>query len=266
MKIAIYARVSSETQAKGGTIDSQIEALKDYAKTRNLTIAYECFDDGYSGSTLDRPGLDQLRDMAQIGGIEGVLILAPDRLSRNQANQIILMDEFKKRDIKVIFTNQQFDDTPEGNFMLQIQGAVSELERAKIADRMRRGTVHAIKNGQINGSNPPYGYRYIPKTKDRVGHWEINPDEEKIVRYIYNLYVNEKLKGTAITDRLNDEAVPCRSSKWWSDQIYSVLKSEVYIGMAYMFRRRAIEPNRSPKTKAYRKRKNTSRNKRPREE
>ena len=58
MKIAIYARVSSDTQTKEGTIDSQIEALKDYAKAHNLDIAFECLDDGYSGTTLDRPGLD----------------------------------------------------------------------------------------------------------------------------------------------------------------------------------------------------------------
>lgn len=266
MKIAIYARVSSEKQAKDGTIESQIEALREYAKKNNLKIAYECLDDGYSGTTLDRPGLDHLRNLAQAGSIEGVLILSPDRLSRKQANQILLMEEFKKQNIEIIFSNQKFDDSDEGNLMFNIQGLFAEYERAKIADRMRRGTVHAIKNGQINGSNPPFGYRYIPKTKDKVGHWEINPEEEKIVRYIYDLYINEKLKGTAITKRLNDEAVPCRSSKWWSDQIYTILKSEVYIGTAYMFRRRAIEPKRSPKTKAYRRRKNTSRIERPREE
>ena len=240
MKIALYARVSSETQAKEGTIDSQIEALKDYAKSHNLDIAYECLDDGYSGTTLARPGLDQLRDLAQAGNIEGVLILSPDRLSRTQANQIILTEEFKKRDVQLIFTNQTFDDTPEGNFMLQIQGAVAELERAKIVDRMRRGTIHAVKNGQVIGGNPPYGYNYIPKSKTSVGHWEINPEEEKIVRYIYHLYVEEKLKGSAITKRLNDEAIPCRSSKWWTRQIFSILHSEVYIGMAYMFRRKAV--------------------------
>ncbi len=67
MKIALYARVSSETQTREGTIDSQIEALRDYAKANNLTIAFECLDDGYSGTTLDRPGLDQVRDLAQAG-------------------------------------------------------------------------------------------------------------------------------------------------------------------------------------------------------
>lgn len=244
MKIAIYARVSTDAQAKEGTIDSQIEALKDYAKAHNLEIAFECFDDGYSGTTLDRPGLDQLRDLAQSGSIEGVLILAPDRLSRNQANQIILMQEFKKRNTQVIFTNQNFEDNPEGNLTLQIQGAVAEYERTKILDRMRRGTIHAAKKGQFNASNPPYGYRYIPKNKDSMGHLEINPEEAKTVLYIYDLYINEQVKGTAIAKRLQDESAPCRNSHWWSSQIYSILKSEVYIGNAYMFQNRVTEPKR----------------------
>jgi site-specific DNA recombinase len=112
MKIAIYARVSSDAQAKEGTM--QIEALRKFAKTHKLDVAVECIDDRYSGTTLDRPGINQLRDLAQAGGIEGILILSPDRLSRSQADQIVLREEFKRRDIKVIFTSQQFDDTPEG--------------------------------------------------------------------------------------------------------------------------------------------------------
>ena len=82
MNIAIYARVSSDTQAKEGTIESQIEALREYAKTHELNIIHECIDNGYSGTTLVRPGLDQLRDLVQAGSVEGVLILSPDRLSR----------------------------------------------------------------------------------------------------------------------------------------------------------------------------------------
>lgn len=113
MNIAIYARVSSEKQAKDGTIESQIAALREYAKANNLTIAHECIDDGVTGSTLMRPGLDYLRDLIAEGLIEGILILSPDRLSRNQAHQILLMDEFKKQNIRVIFTTQQFEDNAE---------------------------------------------------------------------------------------------------------------------------------------------------------
>jgi hypothetical protein len=112
---------SSEKQMKEGTIDSQIEALKDYAKAHNLNIVFECLDDGFSGTTLDRPGLDQLRDLAQSGNIEGVLILAPDRLSRKQANQIILMEEFKKKYSGYLYQSERRYSS---NFMLQIQGAL----------------------------------------------------------------------------------------------------------------------------------------------
>lgn len=268
MKIAIYARVSSDTQAKEGTIESQIEALREYAKAHHLEVSYECLDDGFSGTTLDRPGLDQVRDLAQAGDIEGVLILSPDRLSRKQANQIILIEEFKKRDITVIFTNQQFDDTPEGNFMLQIQGAVAELERAKIIDRTRRGAKHALKNGQVNGGNAPYGYRHVNKTKTTKAHWEVDPHEAEIVRKVYQWYTAEGMKIPAIIKRLEAEGLYSRSSyrKWWASSIYAILKNETYTGMAYMNKTRWVEPAKNPKIDKYRKRKKSTNVSRPKDE
>lgn len=265
MKIAMYARVSSETQAKDGTIDSQIEALREYAKANNLTIAFECLDDGYSGTTLDRPGLDQVRDLAQAGSIDGILILSLDRLSRKQAHQIILIEEFKKQNIQLIFTDQNFSDTPEDNLMFQIQGAIAEYERTKILDRMRRGMIYSVKKGQAQ-NNPPVGYRYIPRDKDSVGYWEVNPDEAKIVRYIYDLYIKHELKGTQIADRLNDEAIPCRGTKWWSSRIYSILKNATYTGTAYRFKVQSVEPKKNAKNNIYRRKKKTATALRPREE
>jgi site-specific DNA recombinase len=265
MKIALYARVSSDRQAKDGTIDSQIEALREYAKAHNLTIAYECLDDGYSGTTLVRPGLDQVRDLAQERNIDGVLILSLDRLSRKQAHQIILMEEFKKLDIQLFITDQNVNDTPENNLMLQIQGALAEYERTKILDRMRRGTIYSMKKGQAQ-SNAPFGYRYIPKDKTSVGHWEIIPDEAKTVSYIYDLYVTEKLKGRQIVTRLNAEAVPCRGQRWWASHIYSILKNETYIGISYRFKEYVTEPKKSRKASIYSKNKKTIGVPRPREE
>src|SRR3989304_6052762 len=165
MNSAIYARVSSEGQAKDGTIQSQLEALREYAQANQHEVIVECLDDGYSGADLNRPGLDQLRDIAAEGLIEAVLVLSPDRLSRKQAHQIILLEDFKKQNIQVIFANQPISDSAEDQLLLQIQGAVSEYERSKIIDRTRRGKIHAVKNGQLLGSNPPYGYHYIPKSK-----------------------------------------------------------------------------------------------------
>jgi len=75
--------------------------------------------------------------------------------------------------------------------MLQIQGAVAELEHATITERMRRGLKHAVKNGQVIGSRAPYGYRHVPKSGNTLAHWEIDPQEAKIVKFIFDLYVHK---------------------------------------------------------------------------
>lgn len=225
MNIAIYARVSTDGQAKDNTIESQLEALREHARAQDLTIVQECIDNGFSGAILSRPGLDQLRDLSLEGAIEGVLALSPDRLSRKQVHQIILLEEFKKRNIQVLFSTQQYADSPEGNLMLQIQGAVAEFERAKILDRTRRGAKHAVKKGQVLGGSSPYGYRFVRKTDTVFAHWEINSQEAAIVQLIFDLYVNKGVKGSGIAKHLNSEEIPPRfGSKWWPTVIYAILK------------------------------------------
>jgi site-specific DNA recombinase len=268
MNLAIYARVSSETQAKEGTIHSQLEALREYAKAKNFVIVKECLDDGYSGADLNRPGLDQLRDIASEGLIEAVLVLSPDRLSRKQAHQILLLEDFKKQDVQVIFANQPLSDSPEDQLLLQIQGSVSEYERSKIIDRTRRGKIYAVRNGQLLGSNSPYGYRYIPKSKEGPGTYAIDEQEAETVKTIFDWYVNEGLKCSAVAKRLEQEAVPSRSKygKWWSSSVHAILKNETYTGTAYMYKTRSVEPSKHPKLKHYRQRLKSSKADRPRED
>ncbi len=217
---------------------------------------------------MTRPGLDYLRDLIAEGLIQGILILSPDRLSRTQAHQILLMDELKKQNIQVIFTTQQFEDNAEGNLMLQIQAAVSEYERAKILDRTRRGRKYAVKNGQMLGSMSPYGYRFMPKGEGKPARWEIEPREIEIVHLIFDLYVNKRMKGTQIASHLESEGIQTRSgtTKWWCSVVYRILKSEAYIGNAYMYKNSYVEPLKTPKSKKYRKVKNSAQKSRPREE
>ncbi len=268
MNIAIYARVSSETQAKEGTIQSQLEALREFAKSSKHQIIVECLDDGYSGAELNRPGLDQLRDISGEGLVEAILVLSPDRLSRKQAHQIILLEEFKKHNVKVIFTSQPSGDTAEDQLLLNIQGAVSEYERAKILDRTRRGTKHAVKNGQVLGSNPPYGYRFVPKSKDHPATYAIDEQESETVRTIFDWYIKKHLTGTAIAKRLEQEGISSRSqfNKWWPSSIYSILKNETYTGTAYMYKTKSVEPSKHPKVERYRQRRKSSKADRPRED
>src|SRR5205807_10195547 len=99
---AIYARVSSEQQREENTIASQTASLIEFAKSHDLEIPGEwvCEDEGYSGATLERPGLERVRDLAAEGQIPVVLGYCPDRLSRKDVDRVPLMDEFASHGVK----------------------------------------------------------------------------------------------------------------------------------------------------------------------
>ena len=102
---AIYARVSSERQKTEHTILSQVVALAEYARGEGYTVPEEWIfqDEGYSGAMLVRPGLERLRDLASDGQIETLLIYSPDRLSRKYAYQVLLVEEFSRHGVDVVF-------------------------------------------------------------------------------------------------------------------------------------------------------------------
>ncbi len=143
VRVGFYARVSSQKQAKSMTIDSQIETIKKHIEDKGETIFSDLIfiDDGFTGSTLLRPALERLRDTAYSKKINKVYVLSPDRLARNYAYQYLLMEEFKKNEVEVIFLNNSFEDNPESKLLLQVQGMISEYERTKIMERNRRGKI-----------------------------------------------------------------------------------------------------------------------------
>jgi site-specific DNA recombinase len=164
LRVAIYARVSGEQQAKEQTINSQIEALKERVQIDGLALDDEmCFsDEGHSGSTLIRPALERLRDQIAAGSIDRLYVHSPDRLARKFAFQALLIDEFERHGLELVFLNREIGKSPEDDLLLQVQGMVAEYERAKILERIRRGKLHAARNGSVSVvSSAPYGYRYI---------------------------------------------------------------------------------------------------------
>ncbi|GFQ94732.1 recombinase [Trichonephila clavata] len=183
--VSLYARVSSEKQAQKGTIESQIAELERRISEdeEKLLNEYRFIDNGYSGSDLERPGLDRLRDKVGKGEIDKIYIHSPDRLSRKTVYQMILLEEFEKAGVEVIFLNYKTDKSPESNLLLQMQGAVAEYERAKMMERYRRGKLHAARRGSVSViGKASYGYRYIKKgTTGEEGKLEINEEEAKVV-------------------------------------------------------------------------------------
>src|ERR1700693_1719603 len=133
IRTAFYARVSGEQQAAAHTIESQIAALSERAHSDGVPVPPErqFVDDGYSGATLIRPAMDRLRDLAAVGGIDRIYVHSPDRLARNYAYQVLLIEEWRRAGVEIVFLNRSLGKSPEDDLLLQVQGIVSEYERAK---------------------------------------------------------------------------------------------------------------------------------------
>src|SRR6202046_1336259 len=186
---AIYARVSSDKQREENTIASQTAALIAFAGDPQLEGPREWIfeDDGYSGASLIRPGLERVRDLAAEGLIQAVLVYAPDRLSRRYAHQILLIEELARAGVETLFIRSPRATTAEDQLLLQFQGMIAEYQRAQILERSRRGKRHRARQGQVNVlSGAPYGYRYVRKSDDAAARYEIIHAEADIVRVVYN--------------------------------------------------------------------------------
>lgn len=210
---AIYARVSSEQQREENTIASQTASLIEFAHQHELEVPKEWVleDEGYSGATLERPGLERVRDLAAEGQIQVVLAYSPDRLSRKYAYQILLIEEFARHGVETLFVNSPPGNSPEDQLLVQFQGMIAEYERAQILERSRRGKRHRAHTGEVSVmSGAPYGYRYIRKTKEALAAYIIDEAEARVVRRVYEMYTVEGLSIAEITRRLNREGIPPR--------------------------------------------------------
>ena len=141
---AIYARVSSERQRQDETIQSQTVGLRELAAERGLLVPEDLVfeDEGFSGATLTRPALERLRDRAAEGALEVLLCHAPDRLARRYAYQVLLLEEFARVGVEVVFAKEpERGATPEDELLRQFQGMIAEYERRRGAWSRRRSHV-----------------------------------------------------------------------------------------------------------------------------
>ena len=256
IRAAIYARVSSEQQAQQKTIASQVEALKQRVDEDGLGLEEEfCFlDDGYSGSSLVRPALERLRDMVYAGSVDRLYVHSPDRLARKYAYQVLLLDEFQHRGVEVVFLNHAIGTTPEEELLLQVQGMISEYERAKIMERSRRGKRHAARRGSVSAlGRAPYGYRYVSKEEGGgEAHYRIDFEEARLVQRIFEWVGVEGVSIQEVCRRLHREGILTRTGKtgWDRTTIWGMLKNPAYKGSAAYGKSRRGPPR--PTVRPYR--------------
>ena len=242
---AIYARVSSARQAKDETIGSQLAALRDHAASNRLDVPEDWVfaDEGHSGATLVRPGLEALRDLAAQGCLDLVLVYSPDRLARKFAYQALLIEELARCGIRVEFVKGPRGDSPEDQLLVQFQGMFAEYEKAQLAERYRRGKAWRAKTGSVNVlSGAPFGYRYVRKTPECGARYEVIPHEAVLMAEMFRRYADE---GAAIADLrrwLEDQGVPTRTGKqrWDRSVIWGMLRNPAYCGKAVFGKTQAV--------------------------
>src|SRR5713226_612320 len=241
---AIYARVSSEQQREANTIASQTVSLIEFANNHDLEVPKEWVfeDDGYSGATLERPGLERVRDLAAEGQIQVVLAYGPDRLSRKYAYQILLIEELARNGVETLFIKAPQGSSAEDQLLVQFQGMIAEYERAQILERSRRGKRHRAQSGEVSVmSGAPYGYRYVRKTDEAPAAYAVLDAEARVVQRIYEMYTVEGLSIGEITRQINAEGVPTRkaSARWERSTVWAVLRNSAYRGVACFGKTRA---------------------------
>jgi len=234
---AIYARVSSEQQREENTIASQTAALIEFAQSHDLEVPAEWVfeDEGFSGATLERPGLERVRDLAAEGHIQVVLAYSPDRLSRKYAYQILLMEEFARQGVETLFVKAPQGDSAEDQLLVQFQGMIAEYERAQILERSRRGKRHRAQTGEVSVMcGAPYGYRYMRKTVETPAAYIVEENEARVVQRVYEMYTAEGLSIAEITRRLNAEGIQTRkkSPRWERSVVWAMLRNPAYCGTA----------------------------------
>jgi len=246
IQVALYARVSSEQQAEAHTIASQVADLEARiaAAGCDLTHLQRFCDDGWSGATLVRPALEQVRDQAAVGAIDLLYVHCPDRLARRYAHQALLLEELTQAGVEVRFLNRPVGETPEDQLLLQMQGMIAEYERAKFLERSRRGKRYAAQAGRLSVfCVAPYGYRLVrAEEAGGTARFEIVLEEARVVRQIFTWIVQERCTLNGVCQRLAATGVATRTGKarWNHRTIWDMVQNPAYAGRAAFGRTRSV--------------------------
>jgi site-specific DNA recombinase len=226
--VVLYARVSTGEQASSGySLAQQLEALREYAADEGYEILEEVTDPGQSGVSLARPGLDRVRDLVSGDGVSVVLAQNRDRFSREPAYSYLLKLEFEEYGCKMMALNDRGDDSPEGQLHDGIVDQVAKYERAKTAERTRRGKLQKARGGKvIAGHTPKFGFRYN-RTRDG---YEVDETTMPIVKRVFRMVGAEGESLHAVKSTLEREGVPAAKGgrSWTRTFLRNVVLNDVY--------------------------------------
>ena len=247
MRIAVYARVSTQNQVHQQTIEQQLDRLRSHLQGKGITLDASLVfrDDGHSGARLNRPGLDRLRDAVRERLVDRLVLTAPDRLARNYVHQMVLLEEFQQQGCQVEFLDRPMSQDPHDQLLLQIRGAVAEYERTLIAERMRRGRLAKLRAGVLlPWTRAPYGYRLHPdRPRDPTGV-TLDPAEAALVAEIFARYLEPGASLMRVARALRERQIRSPTGKpvWGLATLRGILRNPAYTGQVYAGRMRFHPP------------------------
>ncbi|MEH7254353.1 recombinase family protein [Neobacillus niacini] len=224
--IAIYARVSTEDQLKGYSIEGQIEDCERLIGTKEYLV-YK--DEGITGEIINRPELMRLQREIESGLITRVVCYDPDRLSRKLSVQLLLTEHFQKYNVELQFVKHEYKADAEGNLFFQVRGAFSEFDKAKIKHNTMTGRYRKAKNGLVVKNGNLYGYSYDKANNTYV----INEKEAAIIEMMFESYTTNRFKGiNGLANHLTEIGAPTKKgAKVWHRQVVrQILMNEAYTG------------------------------------
>jgi site-specific DNA recombinase len=226
-RVAVYARISRDDNRENfESIENQRDMLLEHAASNKLgEVAAVYMDDNVSGSAVQRPGLDRLKEDILKGSIDVVLVKDLSRLGRNNAGTLQLLDFFEEHGVRVLTADGRFDSLVDSD-MVGIETWVNERYVRDISRKIRASLRFKIQKGEYLGK-APFGYRKSSVEKNKL---VIDESEAYIVRLIYRLYLSG-MGYTAISKYLEEKGYSSPKNKGWNRiTVRRILCSRVYIG------------------------------------
>lgn len=225
MRVAVYARVSTEDQAKEGySLDAQKDRLRAYCQAKGWNIAGEYIDDGHSGRDTKRPAYQRM--LEEKDDWDAILVIKMDRIHRNSKNFMEMMDDLKRWGKEFSSMQESLDtSTAMGRFVMDIIQRIAQLESEQIGERVYMGMKQKASTvGGPLGGYSPYGYDYDD------GLLVVNEEERKGVLLIFEEYLAGRTTRE-IANLLNFKDVPKRTkTQWFKMTVSRMLRNPIYCG------------------------------------
>ena len=227
MNAAIYCRVSTSDQEERGTsLSTQLAACEKYCSEKQYVISRR-YSETYSGLSIDRPKLNELRELVRNKQIDTIVIYCLDRFTRDPTHGVILTQELEKYGVSLESVTETIETSEIGKLISYIRGVASKLEAEKIKERTARGRKAILDSGRLPLCCHIYGYKWDKPTKRRL----INEDEAQVIRLMFE----KAAKGVyirQIVDWLNTSKIPTKYGKapWQDKVVRDILKNPLYYG------------------------------------